>query len=372
MESKKILLSSFDYPPRLGGVAKCSFALGKALNSMDGIEVRVCAPTSPTSHAGDYAYPPTDHPGLGLWRILREKRRAFKEWRPDHVLDMIWYPDGFASYLLSYFYPQISFSIIVHGVEILESQRTWKKKIRKRLSCIKRKVFQNAHAIFPVSRFTKDLVMNEVGQGNLQPFQNGVDPKAYFPTNSWDETVTFFTLSRLEDYKGIDMALRAMAILKKNGRSFQYRIAGTGPDLARLKQISNDLDLSKEVSFLGTISDEQALKEYQNCRAFVLLSRSDFQYPNVEGFGLVYLESALCQRPALGPTEGGPLDAIVDGVTGLLVDPRNETEIALALEKFFDDSFAKKLGKEAHNRALTFSWNSSAQLIVKGLQSCVG
>lgn len=370
MGSKKILLSSFDYPPRLGGVAKCSYALGAALGSLPGIEVRVCAPTSATAKATDFVYSPTDHPELGLFGIFWQKRRALKNWQPDHFIDMIWFPDGLASFLLSIFYRKISYSIVVHGVEILDGDRTWKKRIKKKFRFLKRNVFQNARAIFPVSRFTKGLIEQEIGTGNLQPFQNGVDREAFYPSIHETDGVTFFTIARLEDYKGVDMALKGLAILKKRGRKFHYRVAGTGADLPRLKSMVTEMNLANEVTFLGKISDEEALQEYQNCRAFILLSRVDFEHPNVEGFGLVYLESALCGKPSIGPNEGGPLDAIVDNVTGLLVNPRDENAIATALEKFFDQQFAKNMGEEARKRALTFSWQQSAKLIIKGLQTC--
>ncbi len=371
MGSKKILLSSFDYPPRLGGVAKCSYALGTALNSIPEIEVRICSPAQPRANATDYSYHPTEHPELGLLRIFWEKRRAFKEWQPDHVIDMIWFPDGLATYLLSFFYRKISFGIVVHGVEILDGDRTWKKRLRKRLAFLKRKVFQRAQVVFPVSSFTRGLIEKEIGHGNLQPFQNGVDSQAFYPKNKSDiDEVTFFTISRLEDYKGIDMALKSLAILKKRGLKFHYRIAGSGPDLPRLNKVVAELGLGPEVTFLGKISDEEALKEYQNCRAFILLSRLDYERPNVEGFGLVFLEAALCGKPAIGPNEGGPLDAVVSGETGLLVDPRDEMAISTALERFFNKDFAEKMGEEARKRALTFSWQRSAQLVIKGLQPC--
>lgn len=388
METKKILLSSFDYPPRLGGVAKCSSALKTALQTLPNTQVQVCAPQQITeipSERPDFAYAYNERPELAFFSILIAKHRALKEWKPEIVLDLLWFPDGLASYLLSFFHPKLKYAVIVHGMEILESNRTWKKRIRKGLSFLKRKVFQNAVAIFPVSEFTKQLLQKEfktpLGQAQslrTLPFRNGVDAKAFAVKNQTriqNSTNTnfvpiFFSLARLEDYKGIDKALEALAILKNRGKKFQYRIGGFGPDLERLQKLTHQWNLQKEVTFLGKLSDQVVLEEYQNCDAFVLLSRIDLEAPNVEGFGLVYLEAALCEKPSLGPNEGGPTDAIVHGETGILVDPRNEREIAKAMELFFDPSFCHKLGSAARKRALGFSWIHSAELIAKGLHLC--
>ncbi len=399
MEPKKILLSSYDYPPRIGGVAKCSHALKEALNERKDTTIKVCAPQHSESSncekiplesyltkiRPDYTYPYSARPEWAFFSLLLSKHRAIREWRPDFVLDLLWFPDGLASYLLSFLHPKIKYAVIVHGVEILEGKRTWKKRIRKAFSPIKRKVFENAVAIFPVSTFTRELLEKELKDGcdqsmpfRAKPFQNGVDSRSFCSLDSSpnteeknsNESPLFFSLARLEDYKGIDKTIAALALLKQRGKTFSYRVGGTGPDLPRLRKLAEDLNVQDQITFLGKLSDADVLREYQKCDAFVLLSRVDLEAPNVEGFGLVYLEAALCGKPSLGPNEGGPTDAIVHEKTGLLVNPRKEEEIANALETFFDRNICEQLGVAAKERALKFSWHRSAQLITEGLQIC--
>ena len=71
----------------------------------------------------------------------------------------------------------------------------------------------------------------------------------------------------------------------------------------------------------------------------------------MEGFGIVYLEANACGKPVLGGRSGGVEDAIIDGVTGLLVDPLDVNEVAQALIKLLTDSaYAEDLGKNGRRR----------------------
>jgi phosphatidyl-myo-inositol dimannoside synthase len=373
MSSRKILISSFDYPPRLGGVAKCSFELAKAFQDTQ-LEVRVLAPqnkNSVQSKLQEIWVKCSDRPEIAIFPLFLAKRRLYKEWKPDWVLDTLWLPDGIVSYLLSFFYPNIRRGIIIHGVEILESKSTWRKKVRSYLRFIKQRVLKSAHAIFPVSSFTKSLLEKEIGELEYREFQNGVNQSEYFYNESLEPSrIVFFTITRLENYKGIDRTLEALKILKDRGLDFMYRVAGEGPDRIRLENMIRSLDLSDRVTLLGKISHQQALEEYQKSSAFILVSRNDWETPNVEGFGLVYLEAALCGKPSLAPFVGGPTDAVVHGETGLLVNPEDPLLIAQSLETFFDREKTKNMGKKALLRAKEYSWIHSAEMIKKGFESC--
>ncbi|MBL0219310.1 MAG: glycosyltransferase family 4 protein [Myxococcales bacterium] len=56
-----------------------------------------------------------------------------------------------------------------------------------------------------------------------------------------------------------------------------------------------------------------------------------------EGFPNVPLEAAAMQRPVVATRVSGCVDAVVDGVTGLLVEPRDASELAAALARYIDD-----------------------------------
>ena len=64
-----------------------------------------------------------------------------------------------------------------------------------------------------------------------------------------------------------------------------------------------------------------------------MLSREDLEAPNVEGFGIVFLEAAACELPIIAGNSGGIPDAVADKENGVLVSPTDIEEIAQAMEK---------------------------------------
>ncbi|KTD06809.1 glycosyltransferase family 4 protein [Legionella jamestowniensis] len=85
-----------------------------------------------------------------------------------------------------------------------------------------------------------------------------------------------------------------------------------------------------------------------------------------EGFGTVVIEAAAMGVPTVGTNIYGLTDAIVDGETGLLVEPRNVEQLTAALEKLVsDDKLRKKMGQNAQKRAVNeFDSNKFGTLVV--------
>ena len=106
----KILLVAFDYRPKLGGVATCSFELASALANMKDIEVQVLAPKFP----GDQDF--DNNHNFHTKRIELSKtaikavlplafkiRKAVEDYRPELIINMLWMPEGLSSYIFSKF-----------------------------------------------------------------------------------------------------------------------------------------------------------------------------------------------------------------------------------------------------------------------------
>jgi phosphatidylinositol alpha-1,6-mannosyltransferase len=67
---------------------------------------------------------------------------------------------------------------------------------------------------------------------------------------------------------------------------------------------------------------------------------------DVEGLGMVYLEAAACGRPVVAGTSGGAPEAVQDGVTGRVVDPRSPAAVADAVAGLLDDpARARAMGR---------------------------
>jgi glycosyltransferase involved in cell wall biosynthesis len=85
---------------------------------------------------------------------------------------------------------------------------------------------------------------------------------------------------------------------------------------------------------------------------------------SVEGFGLVYLEAAAHGLPVVAHDVGGVADAVIDGVTGLLVPPERPLQLAAAFEKLIHDpALRRRLGTAGREWAGRNCWRKSAEAL---------
>jgi phosphatidylinositol alpha-1,6-mannosyltransferase len=82
-----------------------------------------------------------------------------------------------------------------------------------------------------------------------------------------------------------------------------------------------------------------------------------------EGFGIVYLEAAACGTPAIGTLDQGAEDAIVQGVTGLLV-PQERGAVAAALRTLLaDGTLRARFAAAGRRHAAASSWDDNARRV---------
>ena len=154
-----------------------------------------------------------------------------------------------------------------------------------------------------------------------------------------DSSSVILVLSRLRYEKGIDVLLRAMDRLP-NRDNVQLWIAGTGPEEATLRRLAEGITVP--VQFLGHRRDVDVLLHAAD--VVVIPSRR-------ESFGRVTLEAMARARPMVASRTGGLAEAIVDGQTGLLVPPEDESALAAAISVMLaDKDAAETLGNAAGER----------------------
>jgi phosphatidylinositol alpha-1,6-mannosyltransferase len=372
----KWLITSFDSRPALtGGIATFSFELTKALAAHPGQEVELLLP----SCSGDTEF--DKQQSFKTTRVNLKKNSYFsilplslsikkiqKERPHDKLLNFLWLPEAVASYLSG----QKSYYLIAHGVEIFESTGNIKKRLRKLFIPLKKAVFKKAKIVFVVSRFTGEWVAKECGVSpdKIHLLHPGVDLEKWtYKKRSTKSIQNFFTVTRLKDYKGIDKVIEALSLLKKSlpEKTWQYKIAGTGPDLERLQNLVKNLNLTNNVFFIGKVTDEELNECYAEADIFIMCSRADLITPNVEGFGIVFLEAAACGLPSIAGKSGGISDAVLHGETGWLVDPENSKEIYQAIKEAINNpEEVKKRGLAARLRVeQSFQWKHVAERLVK-------
>jgi phosphatidylinositol alpha-1,6-mannosyltransferase len=143
------------------------------------------------------------------------------------------------------------------------------------------------------------------------------------------------SLGRLVARKGQDTVLRALPELLRQVPNLVYVIAGKGSDQARLEALAGELGVAPHVRFVGFVPEADLAAAYRSADVYAMIAREADD--DLEGFGMTYLEANSAARPVVGGRSGGTEDAIVDGATGILVDPVDPQAAGQALLSLLAD-----------------------------------
>ncbi|TMQ94413.1 glycosyltransferase family 1 protein [Actinomadura soli] len=136
-------------------------------------------------------------------------------------------------------------------------------------------------------------------------------------------------VSRLVERKGVDTAIRALAHLP----DAELAVAGGPggePEIRRLRAVARHAGVAGRVEFLGRLARAEVPALLRSAALVVTL-------PWYEPFGMVPLEAMACGVPVVASAVGGHLDTVADGVTGVLVPPRDPDSAARAIRALLDD-----------------------------------
>ncbi len=345
MTLQRILIPAYDFKPLLGGVANYVHELAVQFSRRS--RVHVVSRKLPGMEEFDRNLP------YEITRIrvpysaliaaplfARTLRELIRREPPDAILCPMWLPDGAACRWALGGAP-IPYFVSAHGTEVFKDFATLRNSVRTVLARgLKRRVFQHAEKVFPVSAYTGRGVLEETGaeEDRVVVVHNGVNPATFRKTTvSRAEEERYrpkgerllLTVTRLYPYKGVDRMLEALPAIAQAVPEVKYLIVGEGPDLPRLEGLAARLGLQDRVAFLGRRTVAEIVALYNLADLFVLLTREE--PPDVEGFGLVFLEAAACGLPSLGGRSGGIPEAIEEEQTGWLVDPRDPRAIAATI-----------------------------------------
>jgi len=174
------------------------------------------------------------------------------------------------------------------------------------------------------------------------------------------QAVRLLTVGTLVRRKGHDMVLRALAHLAPRYERLGYVVVGDGPNRCALEALASELRVSDRVRFLGRLADGETYREMAKCDVFVMPCRLLKERFGEEGFGIVFLEAAALGKPVVAGRSGGAPEAVVDGDTGILVDPESVVSLAQALERLIlDGDLRGRLGAAGLLRVRkSFQWTN--------------
>ncbi len=136
-------------------------------------------------------------------------------------------------------------------------------------------------------------------------------------------------LGRLVSDKGVDLLLRALRDVRREGSAPSLTIIGAGPEEQALKALAHDLDLGNQVEFAGEKSGDELAMLLNQHRIMVVPSRW------AEPFGVVALEGIACGCAVIGSEDGGLKEAM--GLCGITFKNGDQTSLVAALELLLGD-----------------------------------
>jgi len=355
-----LLLLTLEYPPQVGGVSTYLSDLAErySIGTVQGL-----APEIEGSHGTDMVAGPAIYrrplevrwlrprwlPAL-YWTWLLCRRESPRMLVVSHLLNM----GRVARWIRRLL--GIPYTVIVHGMDVSLAMSGDR---RKRVGA--RRILFGAALVVANSGFTAELVRSmgvpkERIEVVIPPPSLPLDlvvgaeqVEAFRQRHGLGNSFVLLSTGRLVRRKGFDICLQALAELKRSGREVRQMIVGAGPFIDELIELAQELDVVAETVFLGQVDRLELSRAFAACDAFVLVPRS--LGSDVEGFGIVYLEAGIFSRPTVGSRTGGVTEAVIDGQTGLLVEPDDPTALKEAVERLIDDeTLRQSLGAGGRHR----------------------
>lgn len=331
----RILIPTVDYPPIEGGIGTVTLEVSRELAAL-GHRVTVVAPWFAGMDDSDAAEPV---------QVLRFRgyRSGWLRWLPLYMrcrrrlrdTDLIIAPNVAYGGVIGLF-SGVPFITFAYAYEFLKFQRV------PPLANLLRRVYLGADVVVAISSFTRArLTAFGVPERRITTILPGaraaaVDvPDAEALRRQLGVSASRYILSvgRLIARKNHAALLEAMPSVLERFPDVQLVIVGQGPEECALRTAATQLH--GMVVFTGKVSDPELHALYQDCAMFALPTR-DAGGGQVEGFGLVFSEAHAWGKPVVAGRGGGVDDAVIDGVTGILVEPTDIRELARALIRLLE------------------------------------
>lgn len=363
-----------DFPPETGGIQTYAFELAKQLYPICE-EFLLIAPAKPDHQNIDKSLPfrviriTASNTLLG-YKLIPKLKKIINEYKIEHTLHAQWQTAYSAIRLRKKGFLK-SVSIAAHGRELLFNPFSKAPLIRRLYSKYQNRILRRADHFFPVSRFTANLLNGYIKEEDIHVVNNGTDAQRFFIKDAsklrqklkLEDKLVLFTVCRHVKRKGIQDVIDALPDAIKAIPDLYYLIGGTGPYTDFYKKQVQQAGLTNHVGFTGKIPESTLLDYYNLCDIFIMTPREVL--PDIEGFGIVYLEANACGKPVIGTISGGVTDAIQDEKTGLLIEREHPAAISQAIIRLAkDERLRNRLGNYAKDWVkIEMTWERAAQQI---------
>jgi phosphatidylinositol alpha-1,6-mannosyltransferase len=350
------LLISENFPPHVGGSSRWFYEL---YGRLPHAQQTIVAGAHPDAAAWDAAQPlrierlPLRMPHWGLsnvqalrnyaslWRHVGRLESQLK--RRHHTRPVLHagrvLPEGWLAWLLSRSHG-LTYAVYVHGEDVTTAATS------REYRWMVQRVLRRARIVIANSHNTASILTNDwqLPASRVHVLHPGVDLERFGPAPrdeafraelGWSGRQVILTVGRLQQRKGHDRLIEALAHLRQQYPQVLYAVCGDGEERPTLERLIAQHQLQSHVQLLGEVADERLRQCYQQCDLFALPNRAVGQ--DIEGFGMVLLEAQACGKPVLAGDSGGTRETLQPGVTGWIADCSEVAPLYRALADALSD-----------------------------------
>lgn len=310
---------------------------------------------------------PARHPVL--WYLWFE--HYLKNFVNRHQYDLFLSPEGWVPPSLNC--PSLA---VIHDLNFVHQPEHIIFSHRKFLEHFFPKYAKRANRIATVSEFSKKDIQTvyHINPTNIDVVYNGAN-SVFSPVSSEEKEKVkeensdgkpyFIFIGTLHPRKNLEHLFKAFEIFKKtDNRKMQLLVVGNKKWWPQeLDKLFQSMQYKNCVLFVGRKSDEELSKLLASAEALTYL-------PYFEGFGIPILEAFQAETPVI-TSNCSSMPEVAENAA-ILCNPRNVSEISLAMKKISQSSSLRKdLISKGVNRADFFSWNKTADLLWKSIEKCI-
>ena len=371
----RTLVVTNDFPPRIGGVQQY---VRNLVGAFPPDSVTVLAPRWEgwREHDASVPFRVVRYPAKVVVPV-REARERVLSLARETGAEVVLLGSGFATSGFGAGLSQAGFPhvVLTHGVEY------WLARVPGAAQVMGRSVSRASHVTALSDYILKQIRPMVPKHVPLSLCPPGVDVKRFDPGVSGQDVrrkhglsdrPLIVCVSRLVPRKGQDVLIRSMAEIRERSPDASLLIVGDGSYRAKLEKMSREAPAGSVV-FAGAVSDE-ALPEYHAAAdVFAMPCRSRWGGLEVEGFGIVFMEASASGRAVVAGDSGGAAEAVLDGVTGMVIDGRDQHATAQAIGACLaDPEMAAALGKAGRARAEEhYAWPEITSMVAGYLREAV-
>jgi glycosyltransferase involved in cell wall biosynthesis len=348
-----LFVMALDPSQKFGSLEEQVWSLAHAFRAQGGLllPLFICPPTGPKPREFRDAGLPVEY--LDLRRLRPSPcRRLLRLVAAHHIEVVHWHftpplVNGYL-WLLTLLAPRVRHFFTDHN------SRPWPvQPPRGRLgTALKRLLLRRYAKVIGVSRFVADCLAGQRAWSNVTCLLHFINTERFKPDVVVRRAVrdrllarpgqfVLVTIAHLIEAKGVEVALRALALLPE---AVVFWVVGDGTEAPRLRDLARQLGVAGRVRFLGLQKNVEPYLQAADC----------YVCPSLwaEAAGLVNLEAQACGLPVVGSAVGGIPEYVEDGRTGYLFAPGDHRQLAEKVRYLHDHPHAlQQMGLEARARA---------------------